>query len=916
MICLLLAGLGSEHAQARDYFDPAFLGDGGSAPIDLSAFETAGLTPEGSYLVDIYLNGDKQATRQVRFVKDAQGNVNPQVTPAELGKWGVALDRVPALKALPADKPVGDLTQVVSGATVKFSLNTLRLDLTVPQADMLVQADGAVDPQLWDEGVPALLFSYMLNGTQSRTTGPATSTSQSLFGSVNGGLNLGAWRLRTSMTWSQSDISAAGGRYSSRQSQFNSTYLQRDVSALRGDLTLGEISSGGTILDSIPLRGVKLVSDNAMLPTGLRGFSPVITGTASSNARVSVAQNGSVIYEASVPPGPFRLTDIHNAGNGGELVVTVTEADGTRHVSSQTYSTLPDMQRQGAFDYEVTAGRYRNGGYTDGARDPLFALGTLSVGLPHYLTLFGGLLGSTGYQQVALGLGASLGALGALSVDTTLARAQLGQGTGNGNDSSSDGSAGAQGSGPSSSNGASFRVRYTKSMTDTGTTIDLAAYRYSTRGYYSFQDAMAYGQSLREGAAPWLAERQRSSWVLSLSQSLGELGSLSLRGSRTDYWGTNRVVNSLSAGFNSSIKGVGYSLNYDVDHTSSTGSDSWPTNRQLSLNVSVPFSIFNPSAPAVQDINANYSMTRDNHGRVSQQAGMSGALLDGNLSWGVSQSEDNQQSGRSGNLSLGYSGGRGSLGLGYGYAPANRTLSMNASGGVVVHPHGVTLTRMLGDAMALVEVPGAGGVGVSGGGTTDGRGYAVVPYLQNYQRNSVSLDTSTLPDGVDVGGGSATVYPTKGALVEAKFKTRVGRQAMLTLTFRGRPVPFGALAALPDDEVQNAAIVGDGGLVYLTGAPQKGVLTVSWGQGADRQCRVPFDLGGLPAANAQGAPAVNIAQQALTCLPLPGAPAPAPDVTTEPSPATEMTTDAEATNTAETTKTAAPAGATNTGTHD
>ncbi|MCT4737246.1 FimD/PapC C-terminal domain-containing protein [Raoultella ornithinolytica] len=128
-------------------------------------------------------------------------------------------------------------------------------------------------------------------------------------------------------------------------------------------------------------------------------------------------------------------------------------------------------------------------------------------------------------------------------------------------------------------------------------------------------------------------------------------------------------------------------------------------------------------------------------------------------------------------------------------------------------------------------------------------------------------------------------YPTKGALVAAPFKTRVGRQAMLTLNVRGKPVPFGAMASLPGDDAQNATIVGDGGMVYLTGAPQRGTLKVAWGSEADQQCQVNYDLGDLPKVDKadKDAPVVNITQQTLTCSPVPGAVATTTTTATPPS---------------------------------
>lgn len=859
-VALCLIGMSSAGARAQDYFDPAFLGGGADgAPVDLSAFEAPGGMAEGTYLADVYMNGQMQFTRQMHFVKASSGKVGPVLTPDMLSHMGVDIARLPAFKGLPADKPVGDLTALIPGATVKFDMTALRLNITVPQVDMDPDKADGMDPSLWDEGVPALLLNYNVNGSRTRsdgTSGMGGTHSDNMFAWLNGGLNAGAWRLRSNFSYSRNNMS--GRNYSSTMntSQFSNTYLQRDIQRLRSELTIGESSTGGDIFDPISFRGVQLMSQEQMRPSSQRGFAPVISGIARSNARVSVTQNGSLVYETNVPPGPFRLTDLNTSGNGGDLVVTVTEADGSKHVTSQVYSTLPVMKRPGTWDYEVTVAKYKNGGYTTDSRDPLFALTTLSVGLPRYVTLYGGLLGASKYQSVALGTGVSLGLIGAASLDATLSRAHL-------NDQE-----GAQ-------QGAAFRAKYSKSMMTTGTTVDLSAYRYATSHYYTFRDAMSHGYNLQYGAAPWLGERERSTWQLTLSQTLGGLGSLTLNASRRDYWRTARVINSVGASFSSSLKGVGYSVSYNEDHTQNSNGE-WPTNRQVSLNVTVPFSLFSPNASTLQNINATYSMTHDNQGRTQQQAGLDGTLLDNKLAWNASQSMANQGGSSTGNLGASYQSGIGNAHVGYGYGGGVRTVNGGVSGAMVLHPHGLTLTSTIGDSMALVEAPAAAGVKVSSGNTsTNHWGYAVVPYMMSYQRNVVSLDPTTLPDGVDIPNNSTVVYPTKGALVAAPFKTRVGRQAMLTLNVRGKPVPFGAMASLPGDDAQNAAIVGDGGMVYLTGAPQRGTLKVLWGTAPDQQCQVNYDLGALqkPDTKDPDAPTVNIVQQTLNCLSV-GAPAP------------------------------------------
>lgn len=823
-------------AEARDYFDPGLLTLSGVqlADIDLSAFETAGQVPPGSYLVTVMVNQNDRGQHQLDFKADAQGKVQPMLTPAFLHEMGVNTQVLPAFSGLPAEQPVDDLAALIPQSRVAFDFSQLRLELSVPQIAMQANAQGAVDPAKWDHGVPAMLLSYTLNGGQNRQLGQdgaGGSESSSLFANLNGGLNFQAWRLRSNMIWTRSTSEQAGQQKQSQQrTQFSNTYLMRDIAAWRSEILAGESSTASDVFDSIPFRGLKLSSTDDMLPYSLRGFAPVVDGIAQSNARVTVSQNGNVIYQTYVAPGPFRITDLYQTGQGGELTITVTEADGTVHSQTQAISSLPVMRRAGSLKYELTAGRY-NGGVTVGSRNAQFVSGTAIYGLPYDITLYGGALLAEDYAATVAGIGASLGPLGALSADVTRSSAKLPAQEGR-------------------QQGNSYRLRYAKSMLSTGTSVDLAAYRYSTRHYYSFADFNNMGYQLRDDQVPWALSRQRSNFQLRLNQQLGAFGSMYLSASRNDYWGDSRVVRTLSAGYNGSYRGVSYGLAYSIDRTKGNGD--WPENRQLSVNMQVPFSLFTSSAGNAY---ASYQASHSSQGRVQQQAGISGSALDSRLSYSLRQGWSNGQQSDSSSLNLGYSGSKGMVNAGYSYSSRSRSLNASASGAVVAHPEGVTLSQILGSSIAVVSAPGAAGASVmSGNVRTDSRGYAVVPYLSNYQSNSISLNPSTLPDDVDLSQSSVTVYPTKGAVVMAKFSTKVGYQAMITLQQSGgAPVPFGAVAALDGDGSgeQNSGIVGDGGQLYLSGLPEQGQLRVQWGRDAARQCRVSYNLKDIapPSAN-------------------------------------------------------------------
>ncbi|WP_228900987.1 MULTISPECIES: fimbria/pilus outer membrane usher protein [Photorhabdus] len=838
----------SAQATARDYFDPALLGFGSNSgqPVDLSQFETVGGQAPGTYRVDIYVNGTFFDTRDITFQRHSEGNaeLTPVLTPDLLEAAGVNISGIPALKALPVDKPIeSPLGKLIPQAAARLNFSQMRLNVSVPQIAMKPSTNGLVDPKLWQEGIPAFLLNYSINGSQNqRSQFGNKQTNQSLFGSFNSRLNLGAWRLRNTATYSYS--SQTYNRYDSfndavkktTESQqhwnFQQTYLQRDVVALRSDLTIGDTSTGsvaGQVFDGFPYRGIGLATSDPMMPGRLSGFAPIISGIAKSNAQITVTQNGSVIYQTNVAPGPFRITDLVGSSVGGDLQVTITEADGTHHGFTQAYSSLPMMLRQGQFKYEVAAGRYYSSGYGSGIRKPVFGMASMIYGLPGNVTLYGGGLVAQSYQSAALGTGLSLGMMGALSADITTSRTRL-QNT------------------PDILRGESYRAKYSKSMLTTGTTVDLTAYRYSTRNYLSFSDANTQGYSVWGELPSWMSERRRSSWQMRLSQSLPGNYSLWLSGQRDNYWGSSKTNTTLSMGLNGSFYRVGWGLNYSIDRM--RGNGDWPENRQISLNVNVPLSLFGSYA-ALNNAYANYSFSRDSTGRSNNQLGIGGSVLDDNsLSWNVSQSQANKGRGRSGSVSMGYLGSFGQANLGYNYDSwGGRGVNYGFSGGLIAHQHGVTLASRIGDAAVLVRTSGVAGIRVmnSSSVTTNRWGYAVVPYAQTYSRNSISLDPSSLPEGADMAQGSKNVFPTSGAVVMVDYPVRIGQQLLMNLTYNGKPVPFGAMAGLKGDTDTNlAAIVGEGGQVYLSGMPPSGVLKVKWGSTPDKQCEVAFNLGPPP----------------------------------------------------------------------
>ncbi|HHH2809196.1 TPA: fimbria/pilus outer membrane usher protein, partial [Citrobacter amalonaticus] len=371
-------------AQAELYFNPRFLADDPAAVADLSGFEKGHELPPGTYRVDIYLNEGFMTTRDVTFhASDNHRELTPCLTREQLATMGLNTAAVSGMNVLAADACV-PLTEMIPDATTRLDVGQQRLYLTIPQAFMGNQARGYIPPERWDHGITAGLLNY--NFTGNNVQNDVGGSSNYAYLNLQSGLNLGAWRLRDNTTWSYS----SGGSASSNENKWQhvNTWLERDITPLRSRLTLGDSYTNGDVFDGINFRGAQLASDDNMLPDSQKGFAPVIHGIARGTAQVSIKQNGYEIYHSTVPPGPFSISDLYAAGNGGDLQVTIKEADGSSQNFTVPYSSVPVLQREGHTRYAVTAGEYRSG--NDQQEEPTFFQSTLLHGLPAGWTLYGG----------------------------------------------------------------------------------------------------------------------------------------------------------------------------------------------------------------------------------------------------------------------------------------------------------------------------------------------------------------------------------------------------------------------------------------------------------------------------------------------------------------------------------------------
>lgn len=809
LIALTVSGA-STIAQAEGYFNPALLeiDNPASRGVDLRAFEEGAQAP-GKYHVDIIINDEMVDTRDVIFTvgKNAKGEntLLPCLSVGFLQSYGVKTSLFPQLASNGECANLAAIPQ----ASSNFIFNSQKLLLSIPQAALSPQARGYVAPDMWDEGINALLLNYSLSGSSTWQRNGARSDTQ--YANLRPGVNIGPWRLRNYSSWNRDD--QGNDKWDTVY-----TYLQRDIIALKSQMTIGDSSSPSVVFDSIPFRGGQLASDDEMLPDSLKGYAPVVRGIARTNAQIIIRQNGYTIYQSYVAPGAFEISDMYPTGGSGDLHVTIKEADGSEQYLIVPFASLPVLQREGRIKYSLTGGQYRS--YDSSVEKTPLAQGTAIYGLPRGFTLYGGIQESSKYQALAGGLGKNMGNIGAISVDVTQAWSRPMEGD--------------------KSNGQSWRIRYSKNFAETGTNFAIAGYRYSTSGYYSMQEILdTYSER------PLLRERRRNRTELTMSQTLGQsLGAISLSAVREDYWNIDKTMESYSLGYNNSWNGVTVGVNYTWNVNAMASVDTrrkiYDKDQILALTISVPLDRF------LSNTWANYNLNTSKRGNTTHMVGLSGTALEGNaLGWNVQQGYGSNDAGYTGNVNADYRGTYGEALGGYGYDQYSQRLNYGLSGGMLAHADGITLAQPLGETIALVKAPGAKAVGVTNqtGAKTDFRGYTVVSNISPYRKNDLTLDTGTLPDDVELELTTKTVVPTRGAVVRADYNANVGLRVLMTLTrANGQPVPFGAIATVTGSQTTQGFIVGDAGQIYLTGMNNDAVLMVRWGENRSEQCIAKLNI--------------------------------------------------------------------------
>ncbi|HDF2329241.1 TPA: fimbria/pilus outer membrane usher protein [Morganella morganii] len=763
--------------------------------IDFNKFSNPGYIVPGIYTLDIKMNSESFPEQKIPFYA---------------GKTDSAMSRI----CLSPDivKTIGFKEEIIKkvtwwhdgeclnlddlpGFTATGDLSSATLNLTVPQAYLEYRTENWDPPSLWDNGVAGIFFDYNLlaNITRSLKT---HNNEHHVSANGTAGVNLGAWRFRGD--W-QTQIANTGSKNDFRWTRL---YAYRAITQLKAKLTIGEDYLESDLFDSIRYIGIGLRSSLLMEPPNLRGYAPEITGVANTNATVIISQQGRIIRQEQVAPGPFRIQTLSDVTTG-KLDVTVREQDGTEQQFQVDTATVPYLTRPGSVRYKLAAGRPSD--VRHHTQGDSFAMGEFSWGVSNGWSLFGGFIGSKNYQSVNTGVGRDLFSFGAFSLDITHARAAF--------------------SGGKKTAGNSYRINYSKRFDEYDSSIQFAGYRFSE------QDYIAFSEFISSNNYSDINGHNKEMYVISLNKNFRDIElSGYINYSHQTYWdkpSSERLSLMIAKNINlDKIKNINLSLS--AFRTKYSGSDKNDDGFYLSASIpwgdngSIGYSVQTTSEDTIN--RATYYDQINN--RVNYQ-----------LSTGASDK------GVSAGAYLTYHGNRAKLTANASYNNNDyASAGFGAQGGITLTKEGADIHRqsIFGGTRLMIDTDGIAGIPITDRGAPVKSNYfgkLVIPDVNSYYRNKIKVDLNEIPENAEVDNSVVEATLTEGAIGYRKVGVLSGEKRMVSIRTReGQYPPFGAQVI--NRSGRNTGIVNDSGYTYVSGINPGESMFVIWGD--NKACKITF----------------------------------------------------------------------------
>lgn len=632
-----------------------------------------------------------------------------------------------------------------------------------------------VDPETL---VPGMVLNYEIYGQRTRGNGSLSATTEARVFGVGPG------------TWSHGMVNSVADGASPSRSMRLDTRWQRDFPDAMTTLTLGDFPSGALPWTrAVRMGGIRLATNFQLQPYRVTTPLPSLLGSAVLPSTVDLFVNGMKQSTQQVQPGNFQLGAIPSLNGTGQAQMVITDLNGQVRTLNVDLYGAPQLLRRGLSDWSVEVGAVRQG---FGLRSFSYAdTPVVSAMLRHGWTDRATL---EAHAEVTRDL--VLGGLGGVWLLERNA-----------------GVLSASAAGSHSNAGSGYQVGGSYQWNSQRLTLSVNTLR-ATRRYRDVADLYDAVHAQRTDSA-----------FAGVNGKWGQLGLSLIRQSSAATapvtlvslgWSRQFAGNAtLSLSINRTLGGDGGSKLY--------ASWSMPLDRLTSIGASA------------------------NHGRsgptVTLDTARSIAGDEAGWGWRLQQalgSSDLTQA----QLNLQNPVGQWSVGANRPLdGPGASTVYASANGSIGWMQGHVEATRQVDNAFALVSTDGIAGVPVRlenrPVGVTDARGQLLVPHLNAYQHNRLSIDTLGMPSDMRAERETLLAVPAARSGMVAQFRLR--RTLAVQIALRdaaGEWLPLGsrvevfgpaeALSSAP--EVLQTARVGYDGEVYLEDPPT----------GASLQVETPF----------------------------------------------------------------------------
>ncbi len=563
------------------------------------------------------------------------------------------------------------------------------------------------------------------------------------------------------------------------------TYTRDDPERMRS-LRVGDVVTRPARLGrALRIGGIQIGTNFATQPMLITHPLPDFYGESAVPSALDIYVNGRLSQKQQVEPGSFVLEDVPVVNGLGQLQVVATDALGRRQVFTQDFYLSTDLLREGLSDYSVTIGALREDfGLQNFQYGDVAASATWRRGMQDNLTVEAHGEISDDVAMGATGMRYGIDAGGVFSSGLAI--------------SSSDAGTGAR-----------WLLGFQRLATPMHFNVEVSG---STDDFslVGVEQATARIQALASAGRNFY---ERGAIAVSVvHQSFYDRVKRTIWG--LDY--STRVLNRVSVAANLSYLdsvdddlrfGLRFFVHFGGNHSVS---GNWSRGRQGSGGNL----LFQRNMPMHTGYGYHLGVGEAESRFVD--AGVSAQNDYGTYTFDVRRDE---YAG-----TFWQAGGRGSI----------ATMS------------GVTrMSREINNAFAVVQVGNIEGVRVYSEnvevGRTNRNGQLLVPRLQPYIENQLSIEVDDLPLGARIGATehSTAPYSKSGVLVD--FDVRVTTNALLrVVTLDGMPVPEGAIATVR--HTGDAVPVGMNGKLFLQGIDRSSEVAIRW-NGTSCDLDLPYPSG-------------------------------------------------------------------------